>query len=96
MENEREIDCKNVCAGKIDIPTETEIEALNEMRNIKSRVKAVKEQIRQLAGSENEEARDRISELEKDLKRYRNQWLAWQERHRQAVRERMIILGHEE
>ena len=47
MNIETEISCKNVCAGKIEVPTDKEIAALNEMRAIKSKVKSIKENIRQ-------------------------------------------------
>jgi len=96
MNIETDKSCKNVCTGKIEVPTDKEISALNKMRNIKSKVKAVKENIRQLIDSGNEKTRERVSELEKDLESYKAEWTEWQKRHKEAVRERMIILGHEE
>jgi chromosome segregation ATPase len=96
MNIETEISCKTVCAGKIEVPTDKEIAALNEMRAIKFKVKSIKENIRQLLDSKNEKSRKRVSELERDLERYKTQWTEWQQKHKEAVRERMIILGHEE
>jgi len=91
-----EISCHNVCAGKIKVPTDKEVSALTEMRNIKSKVKAIRENIKLLNESGDEDARAGISEMESELARYKNKWKEWQQRHKEAVRERMIILGHEE
>ena len=96
MNIETDISCKNVCTGKIEVPTDKEISALNMMRNIKSKVKAIKENIKRLNDSRDEKARGRALELEKDLEKYKTEWTEWQQKHKEAVCERMIILGHEE
>ena len=96
MNVETDATCKNVCAGKIEVPTNKEIKALNEMRNIKSKVKAIKENIKRLNESRDEKARNEALALEKDLERLKTEWTKWQQKHKEAVRERMIILGHEE
>ena len=96
MNVETDANCKNVCAGKIEVPTDKEIEALNEMRNIKSRVKAIRENIKRLDDSKDEKAQNKVLALEKDLERLKTEWTKWQQKHKEAVRERMIILGHEE
>lgn len=95
MNIETDISCKNICSGKIEVPTDKEISALNKMRSIKSKVKVIKAEIRLLNDSGDDKARDRAFELEQDLERYKTEWLEWQKRHKEAVRERMIILGHE-
>ena len=96
MSIETEINCKDVCAGKIKVPTDKEVAALKEMRTIKTKVKAIKEDIRTLNESGDEKARDKALALEKDLERYKVKWKEWQQKHKEAVRERMVILGHEE
>mgnify|MGYP001033706801 CR=1 FL=1 len=58
MNIETDISCKTMCAGKIEVPTDKEIAALNEMRNIKSKVKAIKENIKRLNDSRDQKARD--------------------------------------
>lgn len=84
-----------VCQGKIEVPTEAEREALGAMKAIKERVRAVKKHLRFLSASEgNESAEERI-ELEEELAKLKIDWNKWEEKRQKAVKERMIILGHE-
>ena len=87
--------CINSCK-KIDVPTEEEVNALNELRCIKERVRELKKKISDLSAGLVAGTRDDLVDLEKEMADLKEEWLAWEEKRQQAARERMIILGHEE
>ena len=87
--------CINSCK-KIDVPTEEEVNALNELRCIKERVRELKKKISDLSAGLVAGTRDDLMDLEKEMADLKEEWLAWEEKRQQAAKERMIILGHEE
>ena len=87
--------CIHSCK-KIDVPTEEEVCALNELRCIKERVRGLKKKIADLSAGVVAGTRDDLLVLEKEMADLKEEWLAWEEKRQQAARERMIILGHEE
>ena len=87
--------CIHSCK-KIDVPTEEEVCALNELRCIKERVRELKKKISDLSAGLVAGTRDDLLVLEEEMADLKDQWLAWEEKRQQAARERMIILGHEE
>ncbi|MBP1738483.1 MAG: hypothetical protein H6Q48_776 [Deltaproteobacteria bacterium] len=87
--------CIHSCK-KIDVPTEEEVCALNELRCIKERVRGLKKKISDLSAGLVAGTRDDLLVLEKEMADLKEEWLAWEEKRQQAARERMIILGHEE
>ena len=87
--------CIHSCK-KIDVPTEEEVCALNELRCIKERVRGPKKKISDLSAGLVAGTRDDLLVLEKEMADLKEEWLAWEEKRQQAARERMIILGHEE
>ena len=87
--------CIHSCK-KIDVPTEEEVCALNELRCIKERVRELKKKISDLSAGLVAGTRDDLLVLEEEMANLKEEWLAWEEKRQQAARERMIILGHEE
>ena len=83
------------CAGKLEIPTEKEKEALGALKSIKERVRAIKGLMVDLKAEEGEEPAGKMAGLETELTDLKAEWNHWEEKRRLAERERMIILGHE-
>ena len=79
----------------MEIPTPREQKALAAMRGIKEQVKPLKERLASLEGSGRAQARV-VLDLKQELTRLKNDWDRWQTERRDAARERMIILGHED
>ena len=84
------------CAGKIEVPTEKETEALGAMKSIKEEVRALKKRLASLNASDSDEGADEILTKENELARLKVDWNRWEEKRKAAAKERMIILGHEE
>jgi hypothetical protein len=87
--------CAHSCK-KIDVPTEEEVNCLNELRCIKERVRELKKKISDLSAGLVAGTRDDLMDLEKEMADLKEEWPAWEEKRQQAAKERMIILGHEE
>ena len=87
--------CDSKRCKPIEVPTEDELVALNAMRTIKDRSKEVKRlsEISCLNGDENA---GKILELEREMEQLKAEWKKWEEKRKEATRERMILLGHEE
>jgi hypothetical protein len=83
------------CPGKIELPTPEEKEALDAMRSIKERVRAIKKRLTNLNASCNDKDAEKKSELEEDLARLKVDWDKREKRRQETARERMILLGHE-
>jgi hypothetical protein len=92
---EKKSDCVHSCK-KIDVPTDEEVCALNELRCIKERVRDLKKKISDLSAGLVAGTRDDLMILEKEMADLKEEWLSWEEKRQQATRERMIILGHEQ
>jgi len=87
--------CVHSCK-KIDVPTEEELCALNELRCIKERVRELKKKISDLSAGLMPGTRDDLMVLEKEMADLKEEWLSWEDKRQQAARERMVILGHEQ
>jgi hypothetical protein len=90
---------KSACAHsckKLDVPTDDEVCALNELRCIKERVRELKKRISDLSAGLVAGTRDDLMMLEEQMEDLKEEWLSWEERRQQAAKERMIILGHEQ
>lgn len=85
----------NTCPGRIELPTQKERQSLDAMRSIKARVREIKGLLQFLKSSSNEEDKRKAYDLEKELAVLKSDWDKWKKRWRDAVRERMILLGHE-
>ena len=84
------------CAGKIEVPSEKEREALAAMKSIKEQVRTLKKSLASLDASGRDEDADEILTVENELTLLKVEWNRWEEKRKAAARERMIILGHEE
>ena len=84
------------CQGKIQVPTEEERQALEELRRIKAIVREKKTQLRQLRASGEVEKSSRIQQVESQLEELKEEWDVWERRREDAAKKRMILLGHEE
>lgn len=87
--------CVHSC-NKIDVPTDEEVCALNELRCIKERVRELKKKISDLSAGLMAGTRDDLMILERQMEDLKEEWLSWEEKRQQAAKERMIILGHEQ
>ena len=83
------------CPGKLQVPTEEEKEALDAMRSIKERVRALKKRLTALRGSKRDETAGERLALEKELAHLKVEWDEWEQKRQKAAKERMILLGHE-
>lgn len=93
------IEGKSVCVHgckKIDVPTDEEVCALDELRSIKERVRELKKKISDLSAGLVAGTRDDLMILERQMEDLKEEWLSWEEKRQQAAKERMIILGHEQ
>ena len=84
------------CPGKIEIPTKKEQEALTKMKTIKERVRELKSNLNIIQEDDHEKTSVAISEAKKELTRLKVEWETWEAERKQAAKERMILLGHEE
>jgi HAMP domain-containing protein len=84
--------CGKACQ-KVEVPTEDELRALNAMREIKEEVRGLKKEISRVGTRGGKE--DEIGHLESELERLKKEWQEWEEKRKQAARQRMILLGHE-
>ena len=87
--------CVHSCK-KIDVPTDEEVCALNELRCIKERVRELKKKISDLSAGLVAGTREDLMILERQMEDLKEEWLSWEEKRQQASKERMIILGHEQ
>ncbi len=80
------------CAGTIEVPTKREQQALSELKVIKTRVRELKP----ARGENGEVSPDQRRAIERELHHLKQEWNRWEEERKEAARERMILLGHEE
>ena len=92
---EKPTSCKKFCKG-IALPTDDEVEALSAMKALKLRVRVIKEEISEISRGDKEGGARSLSALEEELLVLKEEWNRWEEKRRNAARERMILLGHEE
>ena len=84
------------CPGQIQLPTPREKECLDRMRALKQEVREIKKRLRFLRSSGTEDDAGKTAALENDMERLKADWDKWEQWWQEAVRERMIYLGHED
>jgi len=84
------------CPGKVEVPTRKEQQALAELKRIKEQVREKKAALKKLRCSSEGEVAKVINEIEEELALLKQKWEMWDKRRREAARERMILLGHEQ
>ena len=87
------LNCAEGC-HKVEVPSEDEVVALDAMRTIKDRVRAIKRDISDLSDIEKNETNKR--ELENEMIRLKVEWKEWEKKREEAAKVRMVLLGHEE
>lgn len=87
--------CETSCR-KVKVPTQEEVEALNAMRDVKERVRALKKRLSEISVSPVDRALEERSRLEQEILQLKSEWEALEQRRREAARKRMVLLGHEE
>jgi hypothetical protein len=87
--------CKSACR-QIEVPTEDELVALNAMRSIKEKAKALKEKMDQVESKEAADGGSERARIRQEMDRLRKEWQEWEKRKDRAASQRMILLGHEE
>jgi hypothetical protein len=81
------------CAGAVEVPTRREQEALIKLKAIKERVRELK----QSTGKTKDGCVDKMGDaIQRELHHLRQEWNRWEKERKEAARERMILLGHEE
>jgi FtsZ-binding cell division protein ZapB len=83
-----------LCTGSVEVPTRREQEALNRLKAIKTRVRELKQARGERGGDAF--ADQRRDAIERELHHLKQEWNHWEEEKKEAARERMILLGHEE
>jgi chromosome segregation ATPase len=81
------------CAGAVEVPTRREQEALEKLKAIKTRVRELKQARGETGKAFANQTRDAI---DSELHHLKEEWDRWEEERKEAARERMILLGHEE
>jgi hypothetical protein len=81
------------CSGAVEVPTGREQEALNKLKAIKTRVRELKRARGEIGDALADKRQDAI---ESELHHLKEEWNRWEEERKEAARERMILLGHEE
>lgn len=86
---------KKLCKG-IELPSDNEVEALGAMRALKLRVREIKKEISEISQNKDKDGAGSITVLENELMALKREWNRLEEKRRNAARERMILLGHDE
>ena len=85
-------DAPSSCPGKLQLQKKKKKEALDAMRSIKERVRALKKRLTALGS---DEPTGETLALEKELAHLKVEWDKWEQKRQKAAKERMILLGHE-
>lgn len=93
--DQRKDACSKSC-GKVEVPSEEELHALNAMRSIKEEVRKLKSRLKEISFGAGEEQQGKREALEKALEELKSEWEAWERKRKRAAHERMVLLGHEE
>lgn len=86
------VQCDNRSCKPIEIPTDDEVKALNALREIKDRVRSLKNIIIEKAN--NGHSREGKEKVESELLELKTLWKEWDKKREFAAKERMIALGH--
>ncbi len=84
------------CPGQTRLPTPAEKQCLDAMRAIKNRVREIKKHMGGRGTMDTTRGADGFSDWEEELAELKRSWDDWERRWREAVRERMVALGHED
>ncbi len=82
------------CCKKAEVPSDDEVAALSDMREIKARVKELKKRQSETSLHKGEYLGEK-SRLEKEMTDFKAEWSKLEEKRKRAAHDRMIMLGHE-
>ena len=94
-DTEKQDACSQLCKG-VDVPSEEEVEALNALRSIKVKVRDLKKMRTDLSSTKENGNGAGMAKLDEEMARLKKDWDDWEAKRKEAARQRMIILGHEE
>ena len=81
---------------RVEVPSREEVNALDEMRKIKGRVRELKKMLSGISSMNEGRDDGKTAELETEMARLKEEWNEWEKKREEAARQRMILLGHEE
>ena len=84
--------CDKRSCKPIEIPTDDEVRALNALREIKDRVRSLKNIMIEKENSSG--SREGKEKVESELLRLKTEWKEWEKKRESAAKERMVALGH--
>ena len=88
------VKCGKSSCKPIEIPTDDEVRALDALREIKERVRKLKETM--VSESEYGSFSAEKIQAESELLQLKKEWKEWDKKRESAERERMTALGHTE
>jgi len=93
---EERIGCatNNDCCKEAEVPSDEEVAALNNMREIKTRVKELKKRLFEISLHKDEYLEEKLR-LEKEISALKSEWNELEQKREKAAYDRMIMLGHE-
>ncbi|MEW6665559.1 MAG: hypothetical protein AB1512_10130 [Thermodesulfobacteriota bacterium] len=87
--------CKNLCR-EVEIPSDDELVALNAMRSIREKAKALREEMDRLQKTEPAQAGPERIRMQRQLDLLKQEWQEWEKKKNIAAKEKMVLLGHED
>ena len=76
----------------MEIPTDEEVRALDRLREIKERVRELKNDLSRM--TLNASPSEQRNQAERELIELKKEWQDWEKKREEAARARMIALGH--
>jgi predicted nuclease with TOPRIM domain len=87
--------CLKTC-GKVEVPSNDELRALNALRTIKEKVRDMRSRLSEISSGGGAAKPGEKETLQKELERLKSEWEFWERKSKEAAHERMVLLGHEE
>jgi hypothetical protein len=84
----------SICCKRAEVPSDEEVAALRDMRDVKARVKELKKRQSEISLHQGEYLEEK-SRLEKEMTELKIEWSRLEEKRKKAAHERMILLGHD-
>jgi predicted nuclease with TOPRIM domain len=82
------------CCKRTEVPSDEEVAALSDMREIKIRVKELKKRLSEISSLKGEYLEEK-SRLEKELTALKSDWNELEQKREKAAHNRMIMLGYD-
>ena len=82
------------CCKRAEVPSDEELVALSDMREIKTRVKELKRRLSEISLHKDEYLEEKLR-LEKEISALKSEWDELERKREKAAHNRMIMLGHE-